>query len=99
MPRRMSSQYVEAREFGAMSESAPVGCFAAEKIWQAANAEVRIIVRNKDRNFGGRRFNSWARSAALIPASLPPMMRRCTFSSFGWQATSLGEMARKRLRL
>ena len=52
MPRRMSSQYVEAREFGAMSESAPVGCFAAEKIWQAANAEVGIIVRNKDRNFG-----------------------------------------------
>ena len=50
----MSSQYVEAREFGTMSESAPVGRLAAEKIGQAANAEVGIVVRNEDRDFGAR---------------------------------------------
>ena len=37
-----------------MSESAPVGRFAAEKIGQAANAEVGIVIRNEDRDFGAR---------------------------------------------
>ena len=37
-----------------MSGSPPVGRFAAEKIRQAANAEVGIVVRNEDRDFGAR---------------------------------------------
>jgi hypothetical protein len=49
--RRMSSQYVEARKFGAVSETMPVGRFAAEKIRQAAYAEVGIVILNKDRDF------------------------------------------------
>ena len=38
-----------------MGESAPVGRFAAEKIGQAANAEIGIVVRNENRDFGARR--------------------------------------------
>jgi hypothetical protein len=34
-----------------MSESMPVGRFAAEEIRQAAYAEVGIVVRNQDRDF------------------------------------------------
>ena len=37
-----------------MSKSTPVGRFAAEKIRQTAYAEVGIIVRNQDRDFGAR---------------------------------------------
>ena len=37
-----------------MSESMPVGRFAAKKIRQAAYAEVGIIVRNQDRDFSIR---------------------------------------------
>jgi hypothetical protein len=51
---QMSSQNVQSRKLGAMSEGMPVGCFATEKIRQAAYAEVGIIVRNQDRDFGTR---------------------------------------------
>jgi hypothetical protein len=51
----MSSQNVQTWKLGTMSESMPVGRFAAEEIRQAAYAEVGIIVRNQDRDFSIRR--------------------------------------------
>ena len=59
-----------------MGRIVPIGDLTAEIERQAADAVVRIRIRENEMHFNHGVDLNYARSAALIPASLPPMMTR-----------------------
>jgi len=63
---RAYNQQFDSCKFGVVREAPPIGCFAADKKRQAANAEIRIIIVEDDRHFDSGAI-SRTRSAALIP--------------------------------
>ena len=76
-----ASQYVQTWKLGAMSESMPVGRFAAKKIRQTAYAEVKDNRPQQNRDFSIPSSSSGRRPRRFIPASLPPMTTKCMTSS------------------
>jgi hypothetical protein len=65
---------LNAVELYAVRKVVPFGCFAADEKWQTANTEVREIV-GKKYAVSASELTSRAARAALMPASLPPMIR------------------------
>ena len=58
-----------------MREVAPIRNLAREEVGQAADREVGKAVGDENRDLGSGAATAFGRSAALIPASLPPTIR------------------------